>query len=57
MKTRLIQLLVVMVVVGVCVYAYDYVVLKPTRDEQARRFAVTKVPAPADKPLSYVAFT
>ncbi len=56
MKTSLTRLLVVLVVVGVCVFAYDWFMLKPTRDEQARKFAVVKKPQPVDLPLTYVAF-
>jgi hypothetical protein len=56
MKKSLIQLLVVLVVVGVSLAAYDWFFLKPVRDEQARTFITIKIPPSTSEPLNYVAF-
>jgi hypothetical protein len=56
MKKSLIQLLVVLVVVGVSLAAYDWFFLKPVRDEQARTFITIKIPQSTSEPLNYVAF-
>lgn len=50
-----IRLLIILIVVGLSVWAYDWYYRKPTRDEQARTFRVNKVSYP-DTQISYESF-
>lgn len=43
MKTQAIRILIVLIVVGISVFAYDWYYTKPARDEQARTYSVKKV--------------
>lgn len=43
MTKQAIQILVVLVVVGLSVFAYDWYFRKPVRDESARTYTVRKV--------------
>ena len=54
-KTQAIQLLIVLVVVGVSAFAYDWYYRKPVRDEQARTYTVNKVNYQDDQ-ITYESF-
>lgn len=55
MTKQAIQLLLVLVVVGLSAFAYDWYYRKPSRDEKSRTFRVNKVNYP-DTPISYESF-
>lgn len=50
-KTQVIRILIVLIVVGICLFAYDWYYKKPVRDEQARSFSVQKITH--DEPLNF----
>ncbi|MVM34977.1 hypothetical protein GO755_33425 [Spirosoma sp. HMF4905] len=55
MTRSAIQLLLVLFVVGLSAFAYDWYYRKPARDERNRSFRVNKVNYP-DAPISYESF-
>ena len=56
MTKQAIRLLLILVVVGISVWAYDWYYRKPPRDEQARTFRVNKVNYP-DTQITHESFT